>query len=94
MFDFDFWSLEFDWNKEKNHKLIEWRKISFENVLTELKSGGLVNVIDSPTHNNQKCFLVSIDDYINVVPFVLEENKVFLKTIYPSRKHTKLFLKK
>jgi len=59
-----------------------------------LKEGSLVNVIDSPTHDNQSCFLVNIDDYINVVPFVLKGNKVFLKTIYPSRKQTKLFLKK
>jgi len=58
-----------------------------------LKEGKLVNTIDSPTHDNQKCFLVNIDGYIHVVPFVKQGNNIFLKTIYPSRKQTKLFLK-
>jgi len=35
---------------------------------------------------------VNIENYAYVVPFVEDEEKIFLKTIIPSRKMTKLYL--
>ena len=90
--NFDFETVIFDWDREKDETLIKVRNISFENIVMAVKSGHLINIIDSPTHNNQKCFLVNIDDYIHVVPFVFDGDIIFLKTIYPSRKQTKYFL--
>jgi hypothetical protein len=40
----------------------------------------------------QRQFVVSIHQYAYVVPFVEDETKVFLKTIIPSRKMTRLYL--
>ena len=33
-------------------------------------------------------FIIKIDDYAYIIPFVENENEIFLKTIYPSRKAT------
>ena len=42
----------------------------------------------------QKCYVININDYVYIVPFVQEWNKIFLETIYPSRKYTKYYLNK
>jgi len=39
-------------------------------------------------------YVVEIDEYVYLVPFVEDEEKCFLKTIFPSRKMTKKYLKK
>ena len=37
-------------------------------------------------------FVVCIDDYAYLVPYVESEEEIFLKTIIPSRKFTKIYL--
>ncbi len=44
--------------------------------------------------DNQKLFVININNYVYLVPFVEDEEKVFLKTIIPSRKATKKYLVK
>ncbi len=84
----------YEWNEEKNVILKNERDISFEDVIFALKNDRLLDIISSPTHEGQKCFVVNIKDYVYVIPYVrITDEKVFLKTIYPSRKHTKYFLK-
>jgi len=39
-------------------------------------------------------FYLRIIDYTYVAAYTENENEIFLKTIYPSRKYTKLFLNK
>jgi hypothetical protein len=39
-------------------------------------------------------FIVDVRDYAYIVPFVEDEEKYFLKTIYPSREATKKYLKR
>jgi uncharacterized DUF497 family protein len=86
--------LYFDWNEEKNNILKKSdRKVSFEDVVFALKNEQLLDVIPSPTHDNQECFVLNINDYVYIVPFVTDGEKIFFKTIYPSRKHTKYYLK-
>ncbi|MEA1893172.1 MAG: toxin [Campylobacterota bacterium] len=86
--------MNYDWNEEKNNILKNSdRKVSFEDVVYALKNEQLLDVIPSPTHSNQECLVININDYIYIVPFVVNEETIFLKTIYPSRKHTKYYLK-
>ncbi len=40
----------------------------------------------------QKIFIVDIDEYVFLVPFVEDDEGIFLKTIIPSRKMTKKYL--
>ena len=81
------------WNEEKNFILQKERNISFETVAHMMKIDD--NILDMYTHPNkerypnQKLAEVLIDDYIWIVAFVENENEIFLKTVFPSRKATK-----
>jgi uncharacterized DUF497 family protein len=83
------------WNAEKNKKLIEERGISFEDVVFCLQSGGL---LDDGSHPNkekyphQRLFIVAIDEYAYLVPYVENDEEIFLKTVVPSRKATRKYL--
>lgn len=83
-----------NWNSEKNRKLIRERGISFEDVVFCLQSDGL---LDDGSHPNkakyphQRLFIVAIDEYAYLVPYVENDEEIFLKTIIPSRKATKQY---
>ncbi len=83
------------WNPEKNRKLIEERGISFETVVFSMQSGGLLDDMEHQNTENyahQRVFVVTIDDYVYLVPYVESETDIFLKTIIPNRKATKHYL--
>ncbi len=79
--------ITYDWNEDKNNLLKNSdRRISFEEVVFALKNEKLLDVISSPTHEDQECLVLNINDYVYIVPFVQEGHTIFLKTIYPSQK--------
>ena len=85
----------FDWNEEKNQLLKNERDISFEDILIALDSDGLLDIIEHPNpekYPNQKVLVVNIRNYVYLVPFIEDDKKYFLKTIFPSRKMTKKYL--
>lgn len=85
----------FNWNADKNQQLIVERGLSFEEVLFYLQNGCLLDDIAHPnteSYPNQCIFVVQIDDYVYLVPYVESDEEIFLKTIIPSRKFTKLYL--
>ena len=87
----------YDWNKEKNELLKIERDISFEEVVIAIESGELLDTVRHPNpkkYPKQKIFVVSINNYVYLVPFVEDEEKIFLKTIIPSRKATQKYLTK
>jgi uncharacterized DUF497 family protein len=87
--------MQFDWNPKKNEWLKKNRKISFEEIALLLGEGRVWKVADHPNqkkYQNHKVFLVPIDDYVYFVPFVLDEEMIFLKTAFPNRKATKDYL--
>jgi len=87
----------FEWNEEKNEILKKTRGISFEDVINALNSGNLLESTDHSNKNkypNQKMFTVKIKEYAYLVPYIEDEDKRFLKTIFPSRKATKKYLSK
>lgn len=86
--------VKFEWNPEKNEKLKRERNISFERILFHLAEGDLWKVADHPNQKGypgQRIYFVAVDGYIYLVPFVVNEEHVFLKTIIPSRKATKAY---
>ena len=83
----------FDWNSEKNEKLIRERGVSFEMCLVKIEGKDILDVLDNINYPNQKIFVLEIDNYVYLVPFVENEDEIFLKTIIPSRKFTKKYLK-
>ena len=85
-------TMKYDWNPEKNEWLKKERKISFEEIVFHLSQGDVWKVADHPDQKKypgQKIYFVIIEDYIYLVPHVLSERHIFLKTIIPSRKATK-----
>ena len=85
----------FDWNEEKNERLKKVRGVSFEQVELAIASGDLVDRIKHPNpakYPNQKVFLVKIENYIYSVPYIEDNEKIFLKTIIPSPKATEKYL--
>ncbi|GJM41287.1 MAG: hypothetical protein DHS20C20_15690 [Ardenticatenaceae bacterium] len=41
---------------------------------------------------NQRVFIVAVDEYAYLVPYVESDEEIFLKTVIPSRKATKQYL--
>ena len=86
--------MRYEWSEEKNKLLKDSRYVGFEEVLLAIDEGRLLDVV--PHHNlekypNQKLFIVRIRGYIYYVPFVEDEEKIFLKNIVPSRKYQKKY---
>lgn len=85
-----------EWNPEKNRTLIATRKIGFEEIATALDKEGYIK--DLPHYNplkypNQRIFYLKIRRYIYMVPYVEDQDKIFLKTIIPSRKANRKYSK-
>lgn len=80
-----------NWDKKKNDVLKKERGISFEEIAFLIESGHVITVLEHPSRVNQKLYLLEIDDYVVVVPFVENKNEIFLKTAFPSRKYTKIY---
>lgn len=76
--------------------LKEERGVSFESIVVAIESGGLLDILAHPNQSKyprQRVLVVSCDNYVYLVPFVEEEEYFFLKTIIPSRKATRDYLK-
>jgi len=83
------------WNVDKNQQLTDERGISFEDVVVYIQQGEILDIVEHPNQEkypNQRMFVLNIDDYVYLVPYVEDRKEIFLKTIIPSRKATKLYL--
>ena len=88
--------ITYNWNTEKNLLLKEERNLSFEQIVSHIESGDLLDIVEHPNKekfSHQKILIVRIEDYVIAVPFVENGKERFLKTIIPSRKLTKQYLK-
>ena len=77
----------FRWNPVKNERLKKVRGIGFEEII----QSRLVDVRNHPGREDQEIMLFECRGYIWVVPFVRSGEAFFLKTLYQSRKYTKMF---
>ena len=85
----------FNWNSEKNEQLRTDRGISFEEILFHIENGDVLDILQHPNqekYGGQRIFVVEVNEYVHLVPFVEDQTEVFLKTIIPSRKATKKYL--
>ena len=82
------------YGKEKNELLKQSRGIGFEEIIAAIDAGKVLDVYDHPDQENypgQKIYVVEALDYIYLVPFVRNDEGIFLKTIIPSRKAKKIY---
>jgi len=85
----------YEWDKGKNDKLKKERGIGFEEIVIKIINGEVLDIISNPSQNhpNQKVYVVEINNYIYYVPHVVDNGKVFLKTIIHSRNATRKYKK-
>ena len=86
--------MKYEWDSERNIWLKRERNISFEQIIFHLSKGDVWKITDHPDQTNypgQKIYFVVIEDYVYLVPHIVEKKYIFLKTIIPSRKATKLY---
>jgi len=84
-----------NWNIEKNQQLATERGVSFEDVVFYIQQGQILDIIEHPNKDkypNQRIFVIDVDGYAYLVPYVEDRKEIFLKTIIPSRKATKQYL--
>jgi hypothetical protein len=80
-----------NWSLEKNEILKAKRGISFEQIALLIESGHILGIEENPKRPSQKIYILDIEGYAVIVPFVEEGNEIFLKTAFPSRKYTKRY---
>jgi uncharacterized DUF497 family protein len=84
-----------NWNTEKSVALKASRGICFEDMVFFIERA---EILDDYLHPNQKSYpgqrimVISVANYAYLVPYVENEEELFLKTIIPSRKATQQYL--
>ncbi len=82
------------WNEQKNQLLQIQRKLSFEMVLDKIEKKEILarrSHPDKDRYPHQYIFIIELNGYICYVPFVENDEEIFLKTIIPNRKLNKEF---
>ncbi len=81
--------MEISWNPLKSERLKRTRGVSFEEIIR----AKFVDIINHPTRKDQSILVYEWKGYLWAVPYVKEGHKIYLKTIYPSRKLMKIYRK-
>lgn len=78
---------EAKWSPEKNEQLKAERGLSFEAVLEAVDEGNALDDIvhPDPGRAHQRLLIVAIEGYVCVVPYVIEGDVRFFKTVCRSR---------
>ena len=81
---------EIKWSPLKSEKLKRTRGVSFEEII----NAKLIGIKKHPSRKDQNIMLFEYKEYVWVVPYVVEKNYIFLKTLFPSRKYTREYKKR
>lgn len=84
-----------NWNTEKSYVLKEIRGICFEDVIFHIEKGDMLDDYQHPNQQKypgQRIMVVGINNYAYLVPYIENEDELFLKTIIPSRSATEKYL--
>ncbi len=84
--------MNYSWDLEKNKFLKEDRGVCFEDVVTQIFENNVLDIIKHPNSDkypNQSMYIVRLQNYVHMVPFVKSGDEIFLKTIIPSRKQNR-----
>ena len=83
-----------NWNTEKSMTFKASRGVCFEDVVFYIERGDILDDYLHPnqqTYPGQRIMVISIENYAYLVPYVEDEEELFLKTIIPSRKATQKY---
>jgi hypothetical protein len=85
----------YNWDPDRNEILKTERGISFEEIVFHIIIGDEVDLFEHPNQERypgQMISVVMVEGYAYLVLYVESESEIFLKTIIPSRKATKMYL--
>lgn len=85
-----------EWDEYKNARLKSQREICFEDAQATILEGEVLDDIahpNNPRYPNQRILVVKINQYAYLIPYVEDDSRLFLKTMIPSRKATKKYVK-
>ena len=88
--------MRYEWDPQKNEWLKAERNISFEKILFHLARGDVWKIADHPDQENypgQRIYFVIVEEYVYLVPHVVERRLHFPEDNYPSRKATRAYMK-
>ncbi|MGB3671237.1 MAG: hypothetical protein WA984_14080 [Phormidesmis sp.] len=86
---------QFRWSDDKNEQLEAERQVSFQQVLQAIQAKQILDIVGHPDqakYPSQRIFIIAMNEYVYLVPFVEDDEVIFLKTIIPSRKMKKKYL--
>jgi len=78
----------FDFNEEKNELLFQQRGITFNQVIDAIEETGVLLNFKHPNkekYPNQMIFVIELNKYTYCVPYIVDKDKIFMKTVYPNR---------
>ena len=81
--------MEFAFDPRKSDLLLQQRGVSFPMVIEAIAEKGIVLNFEHPNQTRyprQKVLVVALKGYAYCVPYVVQGETWFLKTIYPSRR--------
>tara|TARA_B100001248_G_scaffold11336_1_gene7393 strand:+ start:40 stop:318 length:279 start_codon:yes stop_codon:yes gene_type:complete len=87
------------WNVEKEEVLsLDQSRggITFEDCAEAIENGKVLDDIPNPSskHQRQRLLILEINHYAYVVPYIESKDSIFLKTVYPSRKYTRVYFQR
>jgi uncharacterized DUF497 family protein len=80
--------MKFEFDHDKNDILASERGVSFSQIIDIIAENGVLANIPHPNkkrYPNQFMLVVEFNDYTYCVPYVLDNDVAFLKTIFPNR---------
>ena len=86
------------WDPEKEDRLCQAEDrggVTFVDCVVAIEEGRVLDELPHPTRDNQRLLVLAIEGYAYVVPYVPEpDGGLFLKTVFPSRKYTAIYLRR
>ena len=86
------------WNIEKEARLLNdgtRAGIGFADRVIAIDDGRILDNLAHPIRDNQRLLVLNIEDYAYLASYVIQDDgSWFLKTVFPSRKHTVIYLMK
>ena len=76
---------KFTYNQDKNIQLKSQRGISFEELIWLINDGHLIDILEHlpcEKYQGQSIFMIDVEGYIWLVPFVEDDDEIFLKTAF------------
>lgn len=87
--------LEISWDETKNAEILKARGICFEDVIEAIRIGKVLDDVAHPNQEkyaHQRLLIVEIGGYACSVPYVLDGDARFLKTMFRNRDQHKRYM--